>query len=96
VAFWYQNEPHKPFPSLLPVAERLPRLPEIYDQLTARERDLNSRFANASGKFSVNERHQIRIHVLKPIATALWAENWEQAAELLDKAATRMAQLESV
>jgi D-arabinan exo alpha-(1,3)/(1,5)-arabinofuranosidase (non-reducing end) len=25
-AYWYQNEPHKPFPALLPVAERLPRL----------------------------------------------------------------------
>ncbi len=24
-AYWYQLEPHKPFPSLLPVAERLPR-----------------------------------------------------------------------
>lgn len=25
-AYWYQTEPHKPFPPLLPVAERLPRL----------------------------------------------------------------------
>ncbi len=25
-AYWYQTEPHKPFPSLLPVEERLPRL----------------------------------------------------------------------
>ena len=25
-AYWYQTEPHKPFPALLPVAERLPRL----------------------------------------------------------------------
>ncbi len=24
-AYWYQTEPHKPFPELLPVAERLPR-----------------------------------------------------------------------
>ncbi len=25
-AYWYQTEPHKPFPALLPLAERLPRL----------------------------------------------------------------------
>jgi hypothetical protein len=24
-AYWYQAEPHKPFPPLLPVEERLPR-----------------------------------------------------------------------
>jgi hypothetical protein len=24
-AYWYQAEPHKPFPSFLPVEERLPR-----------------------------------------------------------------------
>jgi hypothetical protein len=24
-AYWYQIEPHKPFPPLLPVAQRLPR-----------------------------------------------------------------------
>jgi hypothetical protein len=24
-AYWYQTEPHKQFPSLLPVAQRLPR-----------------------------------------------------------------------
>lgn len=27
-AYWYQTEPHKPFPPLLPVAQRLPR-PDI-------------------------------------------------------------------
>jgi hypothetical protein len=27
-AYWYQAEPHKPFPPLLPVEERLPR-PEL-------------------------------------------------------------------
>ncbi|MBL8121008.1 MAG: DUF2961 domain-containing protein, partial [Anaerolineae bacterium] len=25
-AYWYQAEPHKPFPAMLPIAERLPRL----------------------------------------------------------------------
>lgn len=25
VAYWYQTEPHKPFPAILPVAQRLPR-----------------------------------------------------------------------
>jgi len=28
VAYWYQKEPHKEFPPMLPVAERLPR-PEL-------------------------------------------------------------------
>jgi hypothetical protein len=26
VAYWYQTEPHAPFPQLPPVADRLPRL----------------------------------------------------------------------
>jgi len=29
VAYWYQLEPHAPFPKMLPVSERLPRLPTI-------------------------------------------------------------------
>jgi len=30
VAYWYQNEPHVPFPSVLPMKERLPRESEDY------------------------------------------------------------------
>jgi len=33
VAYWYQTEPHKPFPSLAPVAERLPYAFEPPDNL---------------------------------------------------------------
>lgn len=95
VAFWYQSEPHQPFPPLRPVAERLPRLPEVYYQLVARERALSQRISGFVEKRSMQESHRIRIQVTKPILRAIWAEEWELAAELLDKADVRLAELES-
>jgi len=95
VAFWYQGEPHTPFSQLLPVSERLPRLPEIYHQLTARERAVSARFAVLTEKLTLNERHRIRMHTIKPILNAFWREDWEQASELLDKADAYLRECES-
>jgi hypothetical protein len=95
VAFWYQSEPHKPFPPLAPVEARLPRRPPVADELAARERDLSARLARVAERLSLDERHGVLLGAIKPILRALWAEDWEQAAKLLDAAAARVTELES-
>lgn len=39
VAYWYQAEPHKPFPPLPPVEERLPLMPDTYWEIEAKDRE---------------------------------------------------------
>lgn len=41
VAYWYQLEPHEPFPKLLPLNERLPRLPEEFFEADQKGAELN-------------------------------------------------------
>lgn len=41
VAYWYQLEPHAPFPQLLPVKQRLPRFPEAFFIAEQRIDELN-------------------------------------------------------
>ncbi|MBA7709373.1 hypothetical protein ES703_118290 [subsurface metagenome] len=41
VAYWYQLEPHAPFPQLLPIKQRLPRFPEAFFIAEQRIDELN-------------------------------------------------------
>ncbi len=53
VAYWYQDEPHKRFPSLPATADRLPILPEAYRRAEAKDRAamtlMSAAIASASG-----------------------------------------------
>jgi hypothetical protein len=53
VAYWYQTEPHAPFPALLPVRERLPRFPEAVfqaDAARARTKGILDELTETSGE----------------------------------------------
>ncbi len=41
VAYWYQMEPHAPFPQLLPVERRIPRFPEAFFAAERKKVELN-------------------------------------------------------
>lgn len=44
VAYWYQHEPHSPFPVLAPASSRLPRIPDAGAALTSVRGELNRAF----------------------------------------------------
>ncbi|HEY3081752.1 MAG TPA: glycoside hydrolase family 172 protein [Chloroflexota bacterium] len=95
VAYWYQREPHRPFGRLRPYAERLPRMPEEYAPLRARERALAARVPRATNHAEWVERGNLRMRLLKPIRRALWEEDWARTRELLDAAEAEIGRLES-
>jgi hypothetical protein len=53
-AFWYQDEPHKPFPPMPPAADRLPTWPDG----VASALEAETRFTEAAGKLKLSESDQ--------------------------------------
>ena len=65
-AFWYQTEPHKPFPAMPGARERLPRWPEGVQQALEAELRLSGKLAalNSGGAGRVSEEDRKRIEAL--------------------------------
>jgi hypothetical protein len=59
VAYWYQAEPHKPFPPLPPARERLPRMPDAYFRAREQLLALVDRIG-AFNRFAPAERERLR------------------------------------
>ncbi|MGH2585543.1 MAG: glycoside hydrolase family 172 protein [Dehalococcoidia bacterium] len=95
VAYWYQREPHRPFPELPPVQSRLPRMPEEYAVLAARERTLLDRVRRAADRLPWSAATEVRLDLTKPVREATWREQWERAARLIDTANARLDAIEA-
>ncbi|MBI2760871.1 MAG: DUF2961 domain-containing protein [Chloroflexi bacterium] len=92
VAYWYQREPHRPFPPLPPVDSRLPRMPDDYAPLAARERTLLDRIRRAADSLSWPAANELRLDLANPVREAMWREDWHTAAALIDAANARLDQ----
>lgn len=87
VAFWYQNEPHRPFPKLLSVENRLPRMSPAFHDLEARDRELTQRLwgSLARSQLSQAARHELMVDIWRPLNDAIVNEDYATAASLMDK-----------
>jgi hypothetical protein len=64
-AFWYQTEPHKPFPRMLPVRERVPREAPQYLDAMRKEKRMYELFNNVNRVLTDDERRK---------AHAMWTQ----------------------
>src|SRR5581483_5033033 len=90
MAYWYQREPHRPFPPLPPREARLPRRSEIERALLARETALGERL----GRVPWQQANELRLDLTKPVRTALWRHEWELAGRLIDLGDAQLAAIE--
>ena len=70
VAYWYQAEPHAPFPPLPDALARLPEMPAPYWPLAERERDVSARYFELSWRLPDQLRRQLAIHHRRPVFEA--------------------------
>jgi len=79
VAYWYQTEPHKPFPKMPPAEQRLPRMPPEFFEAEKKIREIMKMLSRQKP-----ETKEMRLLINK-IAKAMLEEMYNQAIENLDK-----------
>ncbi|HZQ38199.1 MAG TPA: glycoside hydrolase family 172 protein [Dehalococcoidia bacterium] len=94
MAYWYQREPHRPFPPLPPREARLPRRSEIERALLARETALGERLGRVLRRVPWQQANELRLDLTKPVRTALWRHEWELAGRLIDLGDAQLAAIE--
>jgi hypothetical protein len=89
VAYWYQTEPHKTFPKLLPVAERIPIMPEDYWKLESKDREarmmLWARVRGDEGEGDLFENLQDAFILHGQLNKAFEDQDYDHANEVADK-----------
>jgi hypothetical protein len=94
IAYWYQREPHRPFPPLPPREARLPRRSETERALLARETALDERLGRVLRRVAWQQANELRLDLTKPVRTALWRHEWELAGRLIDAAEAQLDTIE--
>jgi len=92
VAFWYQNEPHRTFPTLPPVQERLPRSTPDMIELQSRDRVLRERIWQAAGKLPPELWLTLMVEVWRPLNQALNDEDHTLAKNIMDRLDTTLSE----
>lgn len=85
VAYWYQNEPHRCFPPLLPVNQRLPRMSGDLLELYPRDRALRHRLWQAVTRIPTKAWLQLMVELWRPINDALNREDYQAAKSLMNQ-----------
>ena len=85
VAYWYQTEPHAPFPPLPDVVARLPEMPAPYWPLAERERDVSARYFELSQRLPDQLRRQLAVHYRRPVFEAFDRQDYAAVEECLGR-----------
>jgi hypothetical protein len=85
VAYWYQQEPHRTFPSLPPVDQRLPHMAAEYWELARRERSVSESYFELSKRLPDKERRILGVQYQKPVFEAFHREDYPSVADLLSR-----------
>jgi hypothetical protein len=92
VAYWYQLEPHKPFPPLAPAPERLPKMPDAYFKGRAELLGMQDRLRSFD-RFTPEER--VRLREFRRQAHRLFQEGrFDEALGKLDEHERALKKLE--
>jgi hypothetical protein len=96
VAYWYQTEPHRPFPPLLPVEERIPIMPDMYWEIEAKDREARRLLSQVIAQAThVDERvlydylaEECRLR--EALNKAFDDQDYQRAGELADQLIARL------
>jgi len=85
VAYWYQLEPHAPFPQLLPVEERLPRFPEAFFAADRKKAELDQLGDRLAARIGVRAAMQAVRDLSAGAGVMLHQERFEDACDEYDR-----------
>jgi hypothetical protein len=94
MAYWYQREPHRPFPPLPSREARLPRMSEQQAAMEAGEAELAERLGRVMRTVSWQQANDLRLDLSKPVRAAIWREDWDLADQLIAAAHARLDAIE--
>jgi len=86
-AYWYQTEPHKPFPKIPPAEQRIPRMPPEFYEAEKKERAVRRRFFEAvrgPPRLPPAEVERLR-SLMRQVDSAMMQEDYRRAMEVLDQ-----------
>ena len=98
VAYWYQAEPHRKSPPLLPVVDRLPIMPDTYRRIEAKDREamrLMSRAVSSAGEIEESKLYEYfaqECQLREAINRAFADQRYEDAGGLADKLVSRLGE----
>jgi len=90
VAYWYQTEPHAPFPALLPVDRRMPRFPEDFLRAVTDAWRLDRLILDAGDKLTGNESGALRAKA-EEARRAVQFNRFDQAPRLVAEVLNALA-----
>lgn len=82
-AFWYQREPHREQPELLPVGERLPRMPDSFWAVYQRLHGVLARYQTIDQIFE--DQSEQDVEILKRVLELAEGDRYDLALEQLDR-----------
>jgi hypothetical protein len=88
VAYWYQAEPHKPFPQLAPVQARIPLMPGTYWDIEAKDREARTRLWGAfsqGGEGDTFERLKEAFLLHASLNKAFEDQDYQHAGQIADQ-----------
>lgn len=84
VAYWYQKEPHKKFPPLPPAEERIPRLPENFEEIWSKCTLITTKvFAVRPYQEEIDRIYQDAIHDFMQGKYQIANENLDEVRKML-------------
>lgn len=85
VAYWYQLEPHAPFPQLLPAEERLPRFPEAFFAADRKKAELDQLGDRLAARIGICAAMQALRDLSAGAGVMVHQERFEDACDEYDR-----------